>query len=175
MEEKNGHGMECGNKIFLFDTDFGKIVVLNCVDFDYEFYEIMKCSSNFIINPRYDIDPDHKFQQISNFQIDRPDGSRSNVFFMHVNASKTKWGDRAAGEGSSIIGNEHYHRIQKYIEWGYRPEDKTKYKLFEARGENLLIAKLNLNNNTERRSKLCRCFNFFNNSWIPIEKCRIWK
>ena len=175
MEEKDGEGMEPGNRLFVFQTKSGKISVLTCVDFDYELTNIISnYDLDFIINHRFDIDREHTFQEKANIIIDRPDGSRYPAFILQVNPKKTEWGKYKGGGGTIIIGWEHTHRITKYIADGLRPNDEIKYKIYEAKDEMMLIAELKIGALTDRRTRVCNWYRYDGKHWALLEDKGIW-
>ncbi len=183
MEEPNGEGLKKGNNLFIFQTKYGIISVLMCVDFDYEYAHVSEYVKskinkqlNLVINPRCDIDSEHKFQAKSNLSIDLPNGSRSPTFILHINAKRVVWGNNKGGGGTTIIGYEHIHRIEKYKKDGLRPEDEIKYKIYEAKDEMMLIADLNFNIEeiTERRTKAHNFYKHDGKGWKVLGNKRIW-
>ena len=185
--ENSGVGvMRKGKDIYIFQTKKGSICVLNCIDFDEEHLNILRYVNqvigtplNFIVNLRYDIDTEHRFQERSSIVIERPDGSRIPTFILHVNPKRTKWGYDEGGEGTAIICFEHKHRIAKYITDRLRPKDDVKYKVFEARGEMILIADLNISTNTnifaERTSVVnCGWYRHNGKEWVKLNNKKIW-
>jgi len=185
--ENSGVGvMRKGKDIYIFQTKKGSICVLNCIDFDEEHLNILRYVNqvinkplNFIVNLRYDIDTEHRFQERSSIVIERPDGSRIPTFILHVNAKRAKWGDEEGGEGTAIICFEHKHRIAKYITDRLRPKDDVKYKVFEARGEMILTADLNISTNTnifaERTSVVnCGWYRHNGKEWVKLNNKKIW-
>ena len=183
MEEPNGEGLKRGNNLLIFQTKYGIISVLMCVDFDYEYARISEYVKskinkplNLVINPRCDIDNEHKFQAKSNLSIDLPDGSRSPTFILHINAKRVVWGNNIGGGGTTIIGYEHIHRIEKYKTDGLRPEDEIKYKIYEAKDEMMLIADLNLNIEeiTGRRTNIHNFYEHDSKGWKVLDDKRIW-
>ena len=185
--ESSGVGvMRKGNDIFIFQTKKGSICVLNCIDFDEEHLNILRYVNqvigkplNFIVNLRYDIDPEHRFQERSSIVIERPDGSRIPTFILHVNAKRTKWGNDEGGGGTTIICFEHKHRIAKYIADGLRRRDDVRYKIFEAKGEMLLLADLNIGANTNifaERTSVATCSWYKHNGkeWVRLNDKKIW-
>lgn len=175
MEEKNGTGMEPGNSLLIFQTKYGKVSVLNCVDFDYEIDNILNNSGvDIIINFRLDIDKDHNFQKRSDTIVDRPDGSRNPVSILHINSRIAEWGSSRGGGGTSIISLEHPHRLQKYKVDGLRPNDGIKYKVCEAKDEMLLIAEINLKEKSEKRTRMGNWYIYKENEWKVIDSKCIW-
>ncbi|MCE7698157.1 MAG: hypothetical protein K8E24_004765 [Methanobacterium paludis] len=175
MEEKNGTGMESGNTINIFQTKYGKIVVFICIDFDrYFFPHINDLNLDFVINPRLDIDKEHRFHKKADIIIDKDDGSREYAFMLQTNAYKTKWGTRNGGGGTAIIGYEHIHRIEKNINWGMRPKKGVKYNLYEVKGELMLITDLKIGPETGRRSKFINWYKYESNQWKALDDNQIW-
>jgi tetratricopeptide (TPR) repeat protein/predicted amidohydrolase len=162
-----------GDKIFVFATKWGKAAVLTCVDFDDEHWRIKEEKVNLIINPRYDIDKEHTFQKL--MRIDETDGSRCPAFVLQVNPKKTVFGESAGGGGTCVIGNEHPYQITHYKNEGLRPKDDVKYKIFEAKGETILIADLRLDETTKQRTKPGKQWYKYNKGrWEGFDYRGIW-
>ena len=176
FEEPNGEGMSKGDRLFIIQTKFGKILVLNCVDFDKEFYRICNEEVDIVINPRYDIDKEHVFQKRGDAQFDQPDGSKLSTFILHVNCVKAKWADSEGGGGSCILGYEHKYRLKKYELDGLRPKDKIKYKICQAQDEMICIASLKVGSSTEKRVKMGNWFVYDSNErcWNLLQDKGIW-
>ena len=176
MEEPNGEGLKKGDKLLILQTKYGIISVLTCIDFEYEYYHIsnyikqMNKQLNFLINPRYDIDREHRYQTKSNLEMELPDGSRAPTFILHINPKTTKYGETIGGGGTTIICNEHIYRIEKYKTDGLRPNDNIKYKIYQAKDEMLLIADLNIVPTTERRTKKCEWYSYDDRLWKKLNK-----
>ncbi len=174
FEKENGEGLNCGNKLFIFQTKCGKISILTCIDFDYENAQISKFDLNFIINLRCDPNKEHAFQRWADVPLDRPDGSRSPTFILQVNTAKFKFGPAKGGGGTAIIGCEHPYLIERYKHEGLRPKDAIKYKIFQARDEMMLIADLNIVQTTERRTKSWNWYKYKDNNWNKLDNKGIW-
>jgi tetratricopeptide (TPR) repeat protein/predicted amidohydrolase len=173
FEKTNGRGMTCGNKIYLFQTRIGRVGVFNCIDLEYELHRVEKLGLDLVINIRCDPDKDHNFQKKVDVSFMRPDGSRSNTFMAHVNCLKAEYGASVGGGGTTIFGDEHKARIEKYKQDGLRRKDQLTYKLFEARGEMLLLADLNIAGQGER-SKSGHWYLWKNRKWKKLKQKGIW-
>jgi len=174
FEEGNGEGMVCGNRLLAFQTSFGSICVLTCIDYDEEQRRIEKQRVDLIINPRFDPDEKHGFHTRANISIDRPDGSRNPTFSLFVNAEDTSPGQAQGGGGTAIFGFEHKYRIATYKSGGLRPKDNLEYKIFQARNEMMLIADLRIGDTTERRTRTANWYMFKENSWMRLMEKGIW-
>ncbi|NAS89258.1 hypothetical protein C4E24_05910, partial [ANME-1 cluster archaeon AG-394-G21] len=180
MEEPNGKGLKCGDKLFVFQTKYGVISVLTCIDFDKnlrdvkDFLSQMNKQLNFVINPRWDIDSEYNFQAKSSLDVDLPNGSRSPTFMLHVNARRTEWANRVGGGGTTIIAFEHIYRIEKYKQDGLRPKDSIKYKIGEAKDEMILIASLNISQTMQRRTEMGNWYRYDGKCWKKLEDRSIW-
>ncbi len=182
MEESiNGGGLKRGDRLFFFQTKYGLVSVLTCIDYDLEYYrmsEYVKRRTNkpldIVINPRCDIDKEHNFQARSSLDIDRPDGSRSHTFILHINVKKAVVGNTIGGGGTSIICSEHRYRIENYREHGLRPSDGAKYKICEAKDEMILIADLQIAPSTERRTKMGEWYRHYGGHWKRLDDRSIW-
>jgi hypothetical protein len=145
IEEITGprRGMRKGREIPVFHTQFGRFVVLICLDYMKESYRIVHNSDpdirnvDFIINPCYNKDVAN-FQQQANL-----DCQRGNYpYILQVNAVAA--GGQRCG-GTCVIGVENNKSLTRYEDEGYRPKkDPIRYKLIEARGEMMLTFALNL-------------------------------
>lgn len=174
-EEPNGEGMIRGDILYIFQTRFGKISVLNCIDFNKEYSKILDTSVDVIINPRCDADAKYGFQKLSNFQIDQANGSKLPTFFIHINPSHIKLHNKEGGGGTSIICCEHKDRLLKYRDDGICPADDIEYKVFEAKDEMIYIASLNLDANfLAKRVKIESLYTLRDTEWEPITNRRIW-
>jgi len=180
MEEPNGKGLKCGDKLFVFQTKYGVISVLTCVDFDENWRDVkdflsrMNKQLNFVINPRWDIDSEHNFQAKSSLDVDLPNGSRSPTFMLHINAKRTEWANRVGGGGTTIIASEHTYRIEKYKRDGLKPKDSIKYKICEAKDEMILIASLNISQTMQRRTEMGNWYRYDGKCWKKLEDRSIW-
>lgn len=177
FEEEIDIGMKPGNKIIIFETKYGKIAVLTCVDFDREFTRIVN-NCDLIINPRYDLDKEHKFQRIADLSIDREDGSRSPTFILQINPKKTRWGSINGGRGTTIIGFEHTYRMTRYRNEGLRPKDGIKYKICEGKDETIIIADIRIGGYlpTAKRTNMDRCnwYRYESKRWRILNNKDIW-
>ena len=166
--------MEPGSMIFVFETKYGKIAVLNCVDAHYELIRVLKHEVDFVINPRYDVDREYAFQRKADILIDQPDGSHDHAFILQVNASKAVAGDSTGGGGTGIIGYEHKYRLNKYRSDGLRPEDEIKYKICQAKDEMMLIVDLSVGEGSKKRTKMGNWYRHDGKSWKPLKSKSIW-
>jgi|GEM_PF-2091819 len=176
LEEPNGEGMKKGDKIFIIQTKFGIISVLNCIDFDKEFYHLCDEKVDIIVNPRWDIDREYIFQKRADGHIDQPDGSKLHTFILHINCMKAEWAGSVGGGGSCILGYEHRYRLEKYMLDGLRPNDKIKYKICQAQDEMICIASLKVGSITEKRVKMGNWFKYDSNErrWDLLQDKGIW-
>ena len=174
FEEEDGTGMRCGDRIFVFQTKWGRIAVLNCIDFDKEYVTVASQDLDLVVNIRYDLDSEHGFQRRADICVDRPDGSRSSTFMLQVNAKRIEYDDSVGGEGTVIIGYEHKYRLARYKQDGLRPKDDVRYKIYQARREMLLMADLNISETTRRRTKTGNWYIYDTGSWKKLKDKRIW-
>ena len=177
FEESNGEGMNRGDELYIIQTKFGKISVLNCIDFDEELHRILNEKVDIIINPRCDIDKEHTFQKRADIEIERPDGSKLHTFMLQVNTMKVNWGESEGGGGTCIFGYEHKYRIEKYKKDGLRPNDNIKYKICQAMDEMILIADFKIAPSTEKRINMGNWHKYDENKkcWKIIKNKRIWE
>ncbi|MBN1593408.1 MAG: tetratricopeptide repeat protein [Candidatus Coatesbacteria bacterium] len=185
FEEKFAKEMACGKFIPQFETRLGRIIVPLCVDYSRELAEIYRRKPDFILNPRCDIDKNHSFQKLANGQIDCDEGSRCYTYTILVNALNVVRPSRRGGGGTALVAFEHIDRIDSYAIEGLRRDDPAlardnrkddpyKYKLFEARGEMMVIAAVRVGPSTERRTEPGNWYRFENNQWTKLEDPRVW-
>jgi predicted amidohydrolase len=177
LEEKvGGIGLEPGETIFVFQTEYGCVSILNCVDFDYEFKKVLdKYKVDIIVNFRCDVDKDLTFQQKANLVIDMPDGSRNQIYILHVNPKDVAFGKARGGGGTSIICYEHMLRLERYKIDGIRPNDGIKYKICEAKGEMMLMAKINIEETSSKRTEICDWYKYNGMDWELMDNFCIWQ
>jgi hypothetical protein len=145
IEEVTGprRGMRRGYEIPIFQTRFGRFVVLICLDYMKESYRIVHNSDtnirnvDFVINPCCNKDVTN-FQQQANL-----DCQKGNYpYILQVNPVAVE-GQKCGG--TCVIGTEHNKGLIRYENEGYRPKkDPVRYKLVEAKGEMMLMFVLNL-------------------------------
>jgi predicted amidohydrolase len=137
-----GKKMKKGTEIKIFRTEDGKFSfgVLICLDYVEESYKLCQYKRdgerciNLIFNPSYNPDP-LRFQTLANSHC-----TNYHVDTLQTNIVK----NRNKYGGTCIIGLEHKDNLKRLEEEGIKPTDDITYKLYEAEGEKMIIADLNL-------------------------------
>jgi len=172
----SGRGMKCGRKNFVFQTRYGKFVVLICFDYQRLVSRILDASDekirsvDFIIVPEYNKD-------IDTFQTQADADCRKNPFpyILQVNAVKI---ENVEIGGTCIFGMEHKNFLDRYENDGFRPTG-DKYKLIEAKGEMMIIVNLDIERKgvpvPASRSKMeqIKCYVYKNGIWVE-DGINIW-
>jgi predicted amidohydrolase len=137
-EIQMGRGMKAGHEIKIFQTKFGKFVVLVCMDFRQEIDKIQNQPDlNFVISPCYNRDV-LNFQEQANQNCQR--GNFPYVLLINVGKVKGEtWGS------TCIIGMDNNLAITTYRDQGIcKINDPIQYKLAEADNEMIIIADLDI-------------------------------
>jgi len=177
LEDKAPFDMVPGRTIPLFQTRFGKVLVAICRDFNDELHQISELEPDLVLSPRWDPDRDHHFQQLASIGIAKSDSSRSRTFTLFANPVEVETITRKGGGGGScIIGSDLPYSNDFYIQNGFRPKDGVEHKLFEAKGEMMIITSLLLGDRTGERSKIGNWYRHDGTSWKKLsgEEMRIW-
>jgi tetratricopeptide (TPR) repeat protein len=138
-----GRCMKSGRQIVIFQTKFGRFVVLICRDFLDMVHKIVynpdekKNKVDFVIVPSRNRAVD-LFQKRGDLVCQEDDLP----FVLQVNTVKINDEDDAGG--TCIIGMDHTGALNRYKQEGWKPNDDIKYKLFEASGEVILCANLDI-------------------------------
>ncbi len=147
-----GRGMAKGKEIIVFQTRFGKFVVLICIDYMDEAHRVLynpnkeKQDVDFIINPCYNRD-------VVNFQKQADlDCLRANKpYILQANVAAGGKDKKHEGfGGTSIIGTDHDSALQRYRGERYVPDgDQIRYKFLQVEDsqdikEMILIANLDV-------------------------------
>lgn len=142
-EVEPGRGMKKGKEILVFQTRFGRFVVLICIDYMSEVHRILynpdeqKKNVDFIINPSCNRD-------VANYQQKANQDCQADNYPYVLQANVLTMERRKCG-GTCIIGTDHDSALSRYEAEGYRPKNDTvRYKLLQAKGEMMLIADLDL-------------------------------
>jgi len=142
-EVESARGMKRGKDILVFDTKFGKFVVLICLDYRNEAYRILHHKKKEISNVDFIINPCHN-SDVANFQAKaNQDCQEGNYpYVLQTNYWSVKEGKPG---GTCIVGMDHKNAIKRYEEESYRPQnDPVTYKLLEAHDEMILFADLDI-------------------------------
>lgn len=131
-EIEPGKGMKPGKDIKIFETENKKFRfgVLICIDYLCESHHYKDKGVNFIFIPSFNPHTE-RFQKFADSYC-----TNNHVDLMLTNVKE--YG------GTCIIGVEHEAFIQRLINEGYRENDNIEYKLYESRGEMMIMAKLSL-------------------------------
>jgi len=156
----SGRGMIPGDRLFLFDTPAGKIMILICEDFRYELPNILSQVENldFLIIISYNPNPE-RFHKIS-----EPIPSNYPLYILHSNVSEMggKFGK------SCIFGIIDDNSADELAEEGLRPID-YRNKVSEIQGEGMIIAEFNLAQKTIPKPTI---IDFQTIKNIKHEKCK---
>lgn len=138
-----GRCMKSGREILVFQTKFGRIAVLICMDFLNEVHKIVynsdaqKNSVDFIIVPSRNTAVE-LFQKRGDLVCQED----HLPYVLQINAVNITEADEAGG--TCIIGMDHIGALRRYREENWKPDDDIKYKLFEASGEMIIAADLDI-------------------------------
>ncbi len=142
-EVEPGRGMKRGKEILVFQTRFGRFVLLTCLDYREEVYRIIYNADekiknvDFIINPCYNRD-------VANFQKQGDLNCQQGSCPYILQANVLRINGEECG-GTCIIGTDHKSALDRYEAEGYKPgNDPIKYKLLQAEREMMLIADLDV-------------------------------
>jgi hypothetical protein len=125
-----GWGMKPGETIFIFQTRYGKISVLLCIDYTTYSHKLYGYRPDIVLNPCYD-------ERILRFQERASLDARDYEFFV-IQANRAKYGE------TCIIGKEHRLQLDRLRCDGFKPDDQITYKLCQATGEMIIIADINI-------------------------------
>jgi len=142
-ETIKGRFMKKGDEIKIFNTDFGKFVVLICLDFERKLHLVFPDEGvpnlDLIIVPQRNR-AIKQFQKIGDVVCVQ--GSCPYV----IQSNAARIGSDSVG-GTCIIGMENRDIISGYIEDGTRPKERVEYQSVEAKeGDNLFIVELDIKN-----------------------------
>ena len=170
------YGMKSGEiEPKIFQTRYGKILVCICYDFD-EWYmkKIDKFyDSDFIINPRYDYNKEHRFQnKIDPIILDY----RLSNYYIFINAKYIEFDGKKGGGGSSILCLENDTRISTFKKYGLRPYDSIKSKLCELKNEMICIADFDITKRGQGRVDIINLYQYSDNNkkWGSLPNQKIW-
>jgi len=139
LGSSHGIGMKSGNNVFVFETSCGILSILTCIDYAKLSRHVITNSRKpveIIINPCYD-------ENIRRFQAQcNTDCENENLTIIQTNRSNIGSGKFG---NSCVISKEHLSVIRDLEEEGYRDSDDEKYLLVKAKGEQLVIVDLNIN------------------------------
>jgi predicted amidohydrolase len=138
-----GRCMKSGREILIFQTKFGRLAVLLCKDFLNEVHKIVynpdieKNKVDFIIVPSR-----NRAVELFQKRGDLVCQEDHLPYVLQINAVKIVEENDAGG--TCIIGMDHAGALNRYREENWKPEDGIKYKLFEASGEMVIAADLDI-------------------------------
>ena len=138
----SGRCMKSGKERVVFQTKYGRFVVLICHAFYKEMYSIFNQLDNknthvdFVTVPSY-----NKAVDLYQKRADQACQDDKNPYILIANSLKV---DEEEAGGTCIIGVDHKSALKRYENEGCKPKDDIKYKLFEARGECVIIADLDI-------------------------------
>ncbi len=173
--KSTGHGMKSGDKLFIFQTKYGRFSVLTCSDYTPKHISLIceyeagsSKGVDFIINPRYEQNM-LKHQDRCNV-----DSREYDICILQVN--KAPEGEKFGK--SCIIAKEHNILLQKYKDENIKPNDNINYKLCQAEGEMLMIVDLNIKEaptidiTTNYPGRIStskeRWYKYENECWLPL-------
>jgi predicted amidohydrolase len=141
-EVRKGRCMKKGKSIFVFQTKYGKLAILVCMDYIEEIHRILHSSDervknvDFIIVPEYNIDV-NLFQEQAN-----QDCRKANFpYVVQVNALRVF--EQEVG-GTCVIGVDHKSALKRYRMERLKPDDSIEFKLYETKGETISIIDLDI-------------------------------
>ena len=137
-----GRHMKKGKKIFVFETKFGKFVVLICIDYRKEVHRILHNPNKKIRNVDFIIVPQYN-ENVKSFQEHGNQACQEDNFPYITQVNAWKVFDREVG-GTCVIGMEHKDALKRYKMEGLKPDDNIDYKLIEAKGERIMIIDLDI-------------------------------
>ena len=137
-----GRCMKRGKERIIFQTRYGRFVVLICQDFYGEInniiYKLDKEGSfvDFVFVPAR-----NRASELYQKRADQVCQDDNFPFIFISNALEVN--DEKAG-GTCIIGTDHNGALKRYQNEGWKPKDEIKYKLLEAKGESVIVADLDI-------------------------------
>ena len=174
--ELGKRGMKHGKENFVFQTKYGRFVVLICFDYRNEVSKILDSTDEKIKNVDFIIVPEHN-DDVETFQkqADTDCQKEPYPYILQVNKYiKEKKG------GTCVIGTEHNDSLQRYKNDGYRrPSDELKYNLIEAKGEMMIIVDLDIKRKgvpvpgSGYKMNPIGCYVYKTDKWIQ-DKINIW-
>lgn len=131
--EKWETGMVSGDKIYKYETQFGKFVILICRDFDRFAHRFRESDIDFIFCPAYN-DSNKRFHDEANIHV-----TKTSSYILIANTGK--YG------GTSIFGKIHKNYFSRLIGEGCKKEHDLDYKLCEVeeKKEEIILADFHLN------------------------------
>jgi tetratricopeptide (TPR) repeat protein/predicted amidohydrolase len=137
-----GRCMKNGRRIIVFQTKYGRFVVLVCMDFKEELHEVLHNPNeemrnvDFVIVPEYNSDV-QLFQKLG----DQACQDDNFPYILQANALRV-FGQEVGG--TCIIGMDHRGALMRYKMEQLKPEDDIEYKLIEAKNESMIIVDLDI-------------------------------
>jgi tetratricopeptide (TPR) repeat protein/predicted amidohydrolase len=137
-----GRCMTSGKDRFIFQTRYGKFIVLICQDFYEEIYRLLSSSDDVCSNLDYVIVPSYN-GAVEKYQTRAEQVCQDNNYPFILIANSTMAQEEKAG-GTCIIGTDHYGALKRYLDESLRNPDSIKYKMLEANAEQLIIADIDI-------------------------------
>ncbi len=136
----HGKGMIPGDRLYVFDTHAGRIVVTICEDFRVELSTILSQVENpdFIITISYNPAPE-RFHEMADHI---PPNYRMYILQCNVSEMNGQFGK------SCIFGMIEEMSSKELMKNGLKPDDKFRNKVTEIEGEGMIIAEFNLRQKT---------------------------
>jgi predicted amidohydrolase len=131
LSKITGRGMISGDKIFIYETQFGNISVLICRDFG-NFIERLTDKIDIVFVPSYNSAPE-RFEEIANSHV-----SNHPSYIIISNS--------AIFGGTSIFGQMDKVYFPQLVQAGFKDKESNNYKLCEIKKgkEGIIIANLNI-------------------------------
>jgi len=174
FEQRTGEEMNPGNFIPLFQTKWGKVAVLNCIDFNIMRDSFVRLPVDILINPRFDIARDNKFLEKANDMMHTPEGDKNPLFILVCNAAEAELREVRGNGGTAIISYQDSYALPNFEGVGLYPENSVKYNVCQARGEMMITAALRLGPIKRHRARIGNLYLREGNEWIRMPDRRIW-
>ena len=132
-------GMKSGDKIYIFDTKYGRFSVLTCIDYSTNSKDIceVKDGVDFIINLCFDYNI-YRFQHRCNSDCEDFD-----IFIIQVNRAAIHKNGKMLFGRTCIIGKEDEDILKSLKDNKIKPDDDIKFKLCEFNEESFIIIDIN--------------------------------
>ncbi len=174
FEQQTGKVMNPGRFVPLFQTKWGRIAVLNCIDFNQMRDRFSRIPIDIILNPRFDIARDHAFLSRANDMMHTPEEDKNHLFVLVCNAAEAKFKEVTGGGGTAIISYQERYALPNFEGVGLYPKDSVKYNICQARGEMIITASLRLGPITKHRAEIGNLYRRKGNAWVEMKDKRIW-
>jgi hypothetical protein len=172
-----GRAMKRGSKITVFQTSFGKLAVMICIDYSDLGYLVLHhddpriAGVDFIINPSFN--DSINSTTVSQLRANLDCMSIGKPYIIQVNALQSR---KIPYAGTCIIAMENHRAIKRYrIDELVRQKDPIDYKFVDAAGEMLVFATLNIRQKEPsipaaglKMKDVCR-YIYTDYQWQPID------